>query len=96
MSDARTPRYGTVDRDYGMRPATPPDDDGPVWMVNLMRYREVADHTDGRESRSAVAKPTICTRRSGHGPPSALRSRSPVTSTSSCSATRRRGIESEW
>ena len=50
MSDTRTPRSGTVDRDYGMRPATtPPDDDGPVWMVNLMKYREVADHTDGRE-----------------------------------------------
>jgi len=45
------PRYGTVDRDYGMRLATtPPDEDGPVWMVNLMKYREVADYADGRES----------------------------------------------
>jgi len=45
------PRYGTVDRDYGMRLATtPPEEDGPVWMVNLMKYREVADYTDGRES----------------------------------------------
>jgi hypothetical protein len=51
MNDTRTPRYGTVDRDYGMRLATtPPDDDGPVWMVNLMKYRETADYTDGRES----------------------------------------------
>jgi hypothetical protein len=49
MSDTRAPRYGTVDRDYGMRLATtPPDEDGPVWMVNLMKYREVADYTDGR------------------------------------------------
>ena len=97
MSDTRTPRYGTVDRDYGMRSATtPPDDDGPVRMVDLMKYREFADHADGRESRSAVAKPTIRTRRSGHRPPSALRSRSPVTSTGSCSATRRHWIESEW
>ena len=51
MTDTRTPRYGTVDRDYGMRLATtPPDEDGPVWMVNLMKYREVADYADGRES----------------------------------------------
>lgn len=51
MTDSRTPRYGTVDKEYGMRLATtPPDADGPVWMVNLMKYREVADYTDGRES----------------------------------------------
>lgn len=51
MSDTRTPRYGTVDREYGMRLATTlPDDDGPVWMVNLMKYRQVADYTDGRDS----------------------------------------------
>jgi uncharacterized protein (DUF1330 family) len=51
MTDTRTPRYGHVDRDYGMRLATTaPEDDGPVWMVNLMKYRDVADYTDGRES----------------------------------------------
>ncbi len=54
MSDHETasaPRYGTVDREYGMRLATTPsEDDGPVWMVNLMKYREVADYADGRES----------------------------------------------
>jgi hypothetical protein len=45
------PRYGQVDRDYGMRLATtPPDQDGPIWMVNLMKYREVAQYADGRES----------------------------------------------
>lgn len=45
------PRYGTIDRDYGMRLATtPPDEDGPVWMVNLMKYRDVAEYADGRES----------------------------------------------
>jgi hypothetical protein len=47
MTDTRTPRYGTVDREYGMKLATtPPDEDGPVWMVNLMKYREVADYAD--------------------------------------------------
>lgn len=46
-----TPRYGTIDTEYGGRLAsTPPDEDGPVWMVNLMKYREVAEYTDGRES----------------------------------------------
>ncbi len=48
------PSYGTIDRDYGMRLAmTPPDEDGPVWMVNLMRYREVAAYgppSDGQPS----------------------------------------------
>ena len=40
-------RYGQVNREYGMRLAgTPPDKDGPVWMVNLMKYREVADYGD--------------------------------------------------
>jgi fermentation-respiration switch protein FrsA (DUF1100 family) len=45
------PGYGQVDREYGMRLATTPaEQDGPVWMVNLMKYRAVADYTDGRES----------------------------------------------
>ncbi|MDP2292970.1 MAG: hypothetical protein Q8M22_17440 [Actinomycetota bacterium] len=44
-------RYGQVDRQYGMKLAsTPPEDDGPVWMVNLMSYREKADYADGREA----------------------------------------------
>ena len=29
---------------------TPPEDDGPVWMVNLMKYRERADYADGRDT----------------------------------------------
>lgn len=37
-------RYGRVDPEYATRLATtPPEDDGPVWMVNLMQYREIAD-----------------------------------------------------
>ncbi len=51
MSEQAGPRYGTIDQDYGMKLATTPaDEDGPVWMVNLMKYREVADYADGRES----------------------------------------------
>ena len=48
---SNTVRYGTLNMEYGMKMATmPPEDDGPVWMVNLMKYREVADYADGRES----------------------------------------------
>lgn len=51
MSDQTNPRYGTIDRQYGLTLATtPPDQDGPIWMVNLMRYREQAEYTDGRPS----------------------------------------------
>jgi len=45
------PRYGAVDHEYAIRLATTdPADDGPVWMINLMQYREVADYADGRET----------------------------------------------
>jgi uncharacterized protein (DUF1330 family) len=51
MNASNAPRYGQIDRQYGMRLATtPPDQDGPVWMVNLMKYRELADYGDGREA----------------------------------------------
>ncbi len=46
-----TIRYGTVDEDYAdVLATTPPEDDGPVWMVNLMRYRDRAEYADGRET----------------------------------------------
>ena len=45
------PAYGQIDHDYGVELATtPPEDDGPVWMVNLMRYKAWAVYADGRES----------------------------------------------
>ncbi len=44
-------RYGQIDHEYGMKLATtPPEDDGPIWMVNLMKYREKADYADGRKA----------------------------------------------
>jgi hypothetical protein len=51
MTDYEVPevRYGTVDADYAATLAGSADD-GPVWMVNLMSYREVADYPDGRDS----------------------------------------------
>ncbi|MDZ7884696.1 MAG: hypothetical protein U5N53_18225 [Mycobacterium sp.] len=48
MTDSAHPRYGKVDTDYAMKLLTA-DADGPVWMVNLMHYREIADYPDGRE-----------------------------------------------
>ena len=45
------PSYGTIDHEYGHKLATTdPADDGPVWMVNLMKYKEVADYGDGADS----------------------------------------------
>ena len=49
VNPALTMRYGEVDREYAHRMATmPPEQDGPVWMVNPMRYREQAEYADGR------------------------------------------------
>lgn len=44
-------RYGKIDRDYAMRLATtPPEEDGPIWMVNLMSYRDRAEYGDERDA----------------------------------------------
>ncbi len=41
------PRYGTIDTDRLIQmSATTPAEDGPVWMVNLMKFRDVADYPD--------------------------------------------------
>ncbi|MEM7142148.1 MAG: hypothetical protein AAF548_14080 [Actinomycetota bacterium] len=50
------PAYGRVDHEYGLTLATTaPDDDGPVWMLNLMKYKERADYGDG-ESRGKTGR----------------------------------------
>jgi len=37
--------YGTVDTAYGIQLGTvPPAEDGPIWMVNFMKYRDRADY----------------------------------------------------
>lgn len=47
------PTYGTVDREYGQRMFTmPPEQDGPVWMVNFMKYKEEATYADGTKGVS--------------------------------------------
>jgi hypothetical protein len=43
--------YGRIDKEYGMRLATiDPSADGPIWMVNLMKYKEVAAYSHGGSS----------------------------------------------
>lgn len=62
-----TPRYGQPNFDYLARLAsTPPEEDGPILMVNLMKYRAVADYTSasgpvrtGREADDEYAPTAI-------------------------------------
>ena len=39
--------YGRIDKEYGLFLATRPEaEDGPIYMVNLMKYHEVAQYSD--------------------------------------------------
>jgi hypothetical protein len=41
--------YGRIDKEYGLHLASrPKDEDGPIFMVNLMKYHEVANYEDGQ------------------------------------------------
>lgn len=51
MSDSANPRYGTLN--WPMLQewfARAPEDDGQFWAINLMKYRDIADYSDGRET----------------------------------------------
>ena len=51
------PKYGQIDHDYGLRLATTqPDDDGPIWMVNLMKYHDVAQYADSSSQKISGRK----------------------------------------
>ena len=40
--------YGKIDKEYGIHLATRPEtEDGPIFMVNLMKYHEVAQYDEG-------------------------------------------------
>ena len=44
------PRYGTIDTEYAAKLASrPASDDGDIYMLNLMAYREEADYGPGGE-----------------------------------------------
>jgi hypothetical protein len=43
-------RYGMIDLDYSTFLATRPEgEDGPVWMLNFMKYHEVAQYENGEQ-----------------------------------------------
>jgi hypothetical protein len=44
------PRYGTPNLEYFASFFERGDPGGPMWALNLMKYREVADYADGRET----------------------------------------------
>ena len=40
-------KYGRIDKDYAVALASrAPEDDGPIYMVNLMKYHQVAQYTE--------------------------------------------------
>ena len=48
--------YGVIDKDYGMFLATrPPDEDGPIYMVNLMKYHDVAQYEEGETAAQPLS-----------------------------------------
>jgi hypothetical protein len=50
-----THEYGRIDKAYGLHLATrPPDEDGPIFMVNLMKYHEVARY-DGAAGAETIS-----------------------------------------
>ena len=52
-------RYGTIDFDYANDLMTrTPDNDGPIYMVNFMKYRDVAGY-EGVKGAEKSAKPGI-------------------------------------
>tara|TARA_Y100001970_G_scaffold76012_1_gene96410 strand:- start:64917 stop:65738 length:822 start_codon:yes stop_codon:yes gene_type:complete len=47
-----SPKYGKIDYDYALQLATTTEDkDGPIWMVNLMSYHDIAQYGDGNKTK---------------------------------------------
>jgi len=50
--NGNTIRYGKINtRMVGAWARLAPEDDGPFWALNLMKYRDVASYADGREGK---------------------------------------------
>lgn len=48
--------YGIINKEYAFTLATrPPEEDGPIYMVNLMKYREVAEYDAGDEATESIS-----------------------------------------
>ena len=55
-SDQLKHTYGKINKEYGFSLATcPPEKDGPIYMVNLMKYHEVAQY-DGADTEAAAIR----------------------------------------
>lgn len=53
-SDQLKHTYGKINKEYGFSLATcPPEKDGPIYMVNLMKYHEIAQY-DGADTEAAA------------------------------------------
>ncbi len=50
------PRYGTINSDYIASWFAREEPGGPMWALNLMKYRDRADYGDGRESSLSGAE----------------------------------------
>ena len=50
------PRYGKLNQDYVASWFQREDPGGPMWALNLMKYRERAEYADGRESELTGAQ----------------------------------------
>lgn len=51
------PSFGTTNREQVRRMLeTPPEEDGPFYMVNLIKHREFAEYPDGRETNLTGAE----------------------------------------
>ena len=49
-------RFGTIDTTYAVDLATrPPENDGPIYMVNFMKYKQVASYRDPSASDSPIS-----------------------------------------
>ena len=47
-NNGNTPNYATLNAEYAQKFATmKPENDSPIWMINLVKYREQAQYADG-------------------------------------------------
>ena len=53
------PRYGTLNSDYLASWFERDEPGGPMWALNLMKYREWAEYADGRETNLTGAEAVV-------------------------------------
>ncbi len=49
-------RFGTIDMNYAADLATrSPENDGPIYMVNFMKYKSVAEYREGSDAEGGIS-----------------------------------------